>query len=290
MPRELGRDVSPGRRMARQVGQQGLADLEAALRAVIRALPVQDLDRTDVVPVRPELEGRGVVIDRETGQDLGGVLHVLLGVARTQPNRVQLEELAAVVLVRVVATGVLVVEVPEHRGALGVGDQQFGEAAKGKTADVLTVLDRLASPEVFGWCCDREMVGPELDHLLEELPVAPDVANDRRLDHVQVGGPLTVVVGRGLVDLLRGPVQRREAPEQVVDQPIADARRVQLLVEPTLDSLHLDVGDQRRGEAERRPPQEVQPLILAEHGRDCAGRRDGRRGCRGGGRRRARAS
>ena len=93
------------------------------------------------------------------GEDAGGVLDVGLVVPRVHPDRVQLEELAALVLVGRVLRRVAVVEVGQHRRVAGDAPQEVLEASERLAADRVLVAGARLVRAVVG---DRhvEQVAP----------------------------------------------------------------------------------------------------------------------------------
>ena len=113
-----------------------------------------------------------VAVDAPSGEDLGERDDVGLGVAGRDPDRVQLEQFARVVLVEAAAGAlavpavrpgrVVVVEVAQHGGVLGGRHQQIGEAAEDMRADRLALIGAdHPGHEILGLVRHREVVGPE---------------------------------------------------------------------------------------------------------------------------------
>ena len=103
-------------------------------------------------------------VDAPAGEDPGGVLDVVLGVG-ADADGVQLEQLAAEVLVGVLGGGVAVVEVDQHRRVGDGGEQDVLVAAEGVGAQRLAVR---TAEEVRRLAVQRhvEVVLPELRHHL----------------------------------------------------------------------------------------------------------------------------
>src|ERR1019366_6109078 len=327
---ELERDVLRGGRMPRDDVEDILAVLDAAagrepvaeddLRARVVHLRIE-LERTAA-----ELgTGKG-----PAGERAGDVDHVLLRVAAVDAERVKLEELAAVVLVEpaaaprelllllrreqsdaavaacstatggrqrhepwAVAVGLTlpVVQIEEHRGALGDRLEQHAEFSERVRADhlalVLRELIALGRPLLD---VDREVVEPEVGHDLLELALGKEGTVDAsalRLDRDPSGA------GRGLAQLrtvgrtelgavsfrlqaLKQLIRRRILPlellgagvvaleggEVLVALGVADALRVKLQVDPLVDS-HGPHGLRVAGaRAESEPAEEVVDLLV----------------------------
>ncbi len=151
----------------------------------------------------------------------------------------QLEQLPTVVLVGRVAHRAVVVEVAEHRRVQRARDQQVLEPAERVLPDRLVVADPV-DPRRTADRADMQVVGPEVDHGLQHLPVAVDAAEHR---------PRRQLVGVPVADLALGELHRRRLPE--LGEPAVDpahprvlghARRVELRVEPrgrAAQGLHL---------------------------------------------------
>ena len=118
------------------------------------------------------------------------------------------------------------------------------------------------------------MVGPEVGHHLEQLPVRPGLPDERRLDDLLHRLPAAVADGR--IDRRRPGEGEREPGQQRITGVVVDAGRGELTVKPALRPGGGDLGEQRGGDPERRPTQQVQREGLIERDR---GRRD-RRGDR----------
>ncbi len=173
-PAELRRDVHRRRRMPRHGLEQ---DLGIALASARGDLDAEHALAPVVVLVGVELDDRlaeaVLVAHRPTGQTARGLHHVLLRVAAVHAERVQLEQLARVVLVRPLDRRALhvraSVEVPEHRRAGGRGAQELGETPERVLADHLAVVAGLEPGALALRAVDVEVVGPEFDEHFVEL-------------------------------------------------------------------------------------------------------------------------
>jgi hypothetical protein len=74
-------------------------------------------------------------VDADTGEYASQVLHILLGVARTHPQGVQLHELARVILVDVPRRVLAVVQVLQHRRMLQSGHHQIAKMTEDMRPD-----------------------------------------------------------------------------------------------------------------------------------------------------------
>ena len=219
----------------------------------------EDADRPGVVHLALELEPVLSVIgvDRPARQGQGHPPHVGLGVrlhAIDDPHRVQLEQLPAVVLVdSLVTVGVAdrVVEVDEHRRAVGAGLEEVDEPAQGMGPRHLSVVDgdHVVGPGVVE--VHVEVVGPELDHDLVELATAVDGPQEggmSALAHDPVPAALD-----GVHEDVVLPVrvsQRLKAGEERCHRRIGDRRRGELGVEPAHPARveHVALGLRRPSE------------------------------------------
>ena len=94
---------------------------------------VEDLDGTHRVGVGVVLRVEGLApVHRVAGEEHRGGLHHRLRVARVAADGVQLQQLAALVLVRLVPHRLPVVEVHAHRRVQRAGDEQVLEARRGR--------------------------------------------------------------------------------------------------------------------------------------------------------------
>ena len=270
---QLAGDVLRGGRVPGQVAQVGDGD-GAAVGGGVRAAEAQHPHRPGGVPapvVEPVPGAEGV--HGVAGEDLRGVLDHRLGVARAPADGVQLEQLAALVLVGRVLHRRPVVEVEQHRRVQRRGDQQVVEAAEGPGADHL-VVRRAVHPAEVGVGVHVQVVGPEVDHVLQHLPLGVDPAQHR--DAGQVGGVLPAALGPGLVP---GPLGGRRLGQpgeprrqRLGERRLGDAGRCQLLLEPPgLPSPRPAAGRSSRATSRSR----------AGSGSAAAGRRGRSWRCRG---------
>ena len=180
---QLGGDP-PGRLgVAGEVGQVGLPDLLALGRGV-GVRPAQDAQRALVVADLAVVVLAGLLVGRHAGEGQCRAADVALEVAAGDPDGVQLEHLAAEVLVGSPLGRRLVVELGEHRRVLGRGHEHVGEAAEGETTDDVDLVAVHAVPRVAPGGGDHEVVGPEVDHHLEQLASRPQGAGDVGTQHV----------------------------------------------------------------------------------------------------------
>ena len=117
----------------------------------------------------PQARRRVAEVHAHAGEHARELLHVGLRVAAVDTERVQLEQLAGMVLVEAAGRVLLVVEVAQHRRMAGGRAEQVAEAPERMRADraVLVVADhraqvRLALEHV-------EVVRPEPGHPLAQL-------------------------------------------------------------------------------------------------------------------------
>ena len=166
---ELAGDGPGRRRVVRQVAQVRRGH-RAAVRGGVGMAEAEHADGTHRVGfgVVVGLEGAWIV-HRPAGQDLGRVLHHVLGVARVRTDRVQLEQFAAVVLVGRIAHGLGVVEVEQHRRLQADRGQQLVEPAQGVGPDHGVVL-LATEPGLVGERRHVEVVRPQVHHVLEHGP------------------------------------------------------------------------------------------------------------------------
>ena len=166
--RQLAGEAVGGGRVVREVGQVRRDD-RAAVGVGVRVAEPHDLDRAG--PVRRRVvrrRPRRPHGDLVAGQDPRGRLDVVLGVVAAADG-VQLEQLAAEVLVGGVLRRVRVVEADAHGRVGDRGDQHLVEAAEGVGADGAAVVG--AEPE-DAVVVDRhvQVVLEELGHRLQQLP------------------------------------------------------------------------------------------------------------------------
>ena len=145
--------------------------------------------------------GPADAVDGPSGQDLRQLLHVLLGVAAVDAERVQLEQLARVVLVQAAPLAVAVaaltraraagggadrlevIEVGEHRRMLRRRQHHVLEAAQHvRPNHVALVAAGERRDENLRSRRDAQMVGPERDEPLDERPIAGHARGQRGMD------------------------------------------------------------------------------------------------------------
>ena len=297
------------------VGQE-LEQADAFVYAVARRKPyTQHLFFPRVMGPVVELEPPSLLgtLDAPAREDARDVDHILLGIAAVHAQRVELEQLAGVVLVdplchalegapayRILPGRVPhrseqprsaaeegpgadaerrgrggarrhalpIVEVEQHRGTLGGGDEEILELAHRAGAN--GVLDVVGCEEAIGALgeVDVEVIGPEVYHDLEQLPLG-----ERRPDDRQVGefaceapAPLGDRIRLGLVGhrvghggqlalpplALRLGIQRGEVPA-VILQDVKPALPLSptVVIDPigrelAVDPAHYALGDHPR--------------------------------------------
>jgi hypothetical protein len=175
---------APGRgRVPGEPAEIGEHDLVAVPGVRVGVAEAEHPDEAGPVPVRAVDELPGPLVDRQAGQDARRGEHVVLPESGVEADGVQLEQLPAVVLVRVRGGGGRGVQEPQHRRVRADRDQQVGEPAEGVRADRGGVVVRPAVPHVRRRAGDAEVVGPLLDHDLQQLAAAPRRPDDGGLDH-----------------------------------------------------------------------------------------------------------
>src|SRR3989454_6758833 len=92
-------------------------------------------------------------LDTPASEDARHVDHVLLRVAAVHAEGVQLEQLAGVVLVEPQRDALPIIEIEQHRRALGRGDQEILEPAQRVRAD--HVLDVIGQQEPVGALAEK---------------------------------------------------------------------------------------------------------------------------------------
>ena len=228
---QLGGDVAGGGGVPCQEADQRFAVALGVRDAVLVVLaggatPRATQDRDRLAGVGPLAEPvavpvRTVVpVDRPAGQHLGHAHDVGLVVDVVpvdDAERVQLEQLTAVVLVDLLARAPVahvVVEVHEHRGALGRRHQQVGELPERVGPHDPLVVGGLQLGQPLGATPDVQVVGPEVAHDLVELPLGVDRPQQRRV--VELGEESLTVLGPDGVVLGIGRPQRRVAGQEVL--------------------------------------------------------------------------
>ncbi len=143
-------------------------------------------------------------------EQLGGVLDHRLGVAGAATDRVQLEQLATLVLVGLVLHRLPVVEVEPHRRVQRAGDQEVLEPAERVLADRLVVVEAVRPGPVVA---DRDVqVGrPEVGHRLQHGALGVDPTQDAPVAEVVAVLPRRLGLGPvGVVLLQRRTTQEVE--------------------------------------------------------------------------------
>src|SRR5581483_5202352 len=128
-------------------------------------------DALRAVVVLGRLEHDLSLLHAPTGEGACGLVDVLLRVATVHAERVKLEQLARVVLVRHALLARSAVEVEEHRAR---GDRRAHEIAYGseRVLSNRAIECRGESDDIALSDIDVEVVGPEADHHLEEMALA----------------------------------------------------------------------------------------------------------------------
>ena len=159
----------------------------------------------------------------QAAQHPGQLLNVALGVAAVHAQRVQLQQLARVVLVQAPGGAGLVVEIAQHRRLEGGGLQQVLEAAERALAQrLLMVADQ--RPQIGLGRGDAEMVAPEPGHALAHPVRRVQRQQQRAVDRLAMQlvepavGSLPVLAAAQLLDLLQ-PRQRTHRHDRHRLQP-----------------------------------------------------------------------
>ena len=166
--------------------------------------------------------GRGVAqVHAQAGEHAGEFLHVALAVATVHAQRVQLHQLAGVVLVEAARRVLLVVEVAQHGRVRGAGDQQIAEATERVRAQgPLVIADQHA--QIGLGLPDIEVVEPEPGHLLAQAVRRMQRQQQRAAGRLarHSGQPLLVVLAvLAAAALLQIGHQRRQ-------RHLADGQRI----------------------------------------------------------------
>ena len=268
--------------MVGQVGQVRRDD-RAAVGVGVRVAEAHDLDRAG--PVRRRVVRRGPRRphdDLVARQDPRGRLDVVLGVVAAADG-VQLEQLAAEVLVGRHLRRVRVVEADAHGRVWDGGDQHLVEATQSVRADGAAVVGAEAEHAVV---VDRnvQVVLEELGHRLQQLP--PRAHPAQQAPALVVGHRRPGLAGHRLVvrpHRRRVPGEPRPPALEGVARLVADRGRRQLGVEPGLEGgIPGHLLEQRRCHPVGEPAGQVQ----GEAGRQPVD--DGRLAVRTGRRRRRR--
>src|SRR5262249_22115524 len=176
------------------------------------------------------------VAHRPPGEAARGLHDVGLGGAAVRPERVELQQLARVVLVGAFArrrTPVgTAVEVPEHRRAQRGGGDQVTKSPQRMAANHLAVVGRLEPGALALARVDVEVVAPELDHHLPELPSRVRGAEDAR-----AGKPRERALRLPLVELTERLAEGLEPSEGAPHLRGVLARGRELLLEPAFRRL-----------------------------------------------------
>ena len=198
-----------------------------------------------------------------------------------------------------------VVEVVEHRRMMGGGPHEVGELAQRVRADRLALVHRNVPAHVALAGEDVEVVEPEVDHDLLELPLARHGADHlgrlelrrdpgrplvhrvallhlltRHLPARQLRAQLRIGTGVGAQELGRGHAQRRELGERCLGRGVLDLLGVELALEPKVQTERAHALDVAGTWAVGEPAQRVEDLTVAG-GAQVRRRRGGRRGWSG---------
>ena len=135
----------------------------------------------EVMVVRFVLELASLV-HRPSGEDARQPMHILLRVSAFDAHRVQLHQLAGIVLVHPPLGTPHLVQVVQHGGTAHGGTDQGADRCEGQRTNRHQIMKRLETaehPQVH-----VKVVGPELHHALLKLPLAQNCA----LGHVTLVG------------------------------------------------------------------------------------------------------
>ncbi|MCY1534879.1 hypothetical protein D9M68_702630 [compost metagenome] len=187
--------------------------------------------------------------DAHAGQHARQFLHVGLRVAAAHAQRVQLHELACVVLVDAVGGVLRVVEVAQHGRVPRGSAQQVAELAKRVRANrvLLVVADHRAHQVLAD--ADVEMVHPEPGHLLLQLVGRIQRAQQKALLRLAREGVEFLLVGRacGLLRFFVGQGVGGLAPGIEREDELVERR--------ARDGHGVDLRLRRRGQRTRRGAQ-----------------------------------
>ncbi len=190
---QLARQVRRGRRVLGEVAQQQVTGVLARRGRGVGVGEAEHPHRSgavDVVVVDVVL----VVVERAPGEQFRGVLDVVLGVG--QADGVQLEQLAAVVLVHRGLRRLGQVEERQHGRVLGRRQQHVGERTHRVCADHVAVVGVPGVPDVAVVVGDVEVVAEEVDQHLVQLRRTPRLQAERDLGELVHGVPAVLVAVR----------------------------------------------------------------------------------------------
>ncbi|KAF0241924.1 MAG: hypothetical protein FD180_4214 [Planctomycetota bacterium] len=200
---------------------------------------------------------------------------VLLRVAAVDAERVQLEQLTAVVFIRLVGRArfavLAAVEIDEHRGGSRRRLHHVAEFSQRVPADGVAIVGGL-EPRAVGLAdVDVEVIRPELDHDLEELAL--------RVDGLEDGEAGEFALHDGLLEfvhLARGEVRRFEAAGAECAGEVVDGVGVELLVNPSVDAELVDALEVAGPGAEGRAMEQVHAVVGGGRGGEGEMIRDAR--------------
>ena len=179
-PAQLGSDKTCGR------GVFG-KDLEHSISIPIpsRQYLAKHGFRTVIMPVWEISELHGLVgvslepPDRPAREGPCDGLDIGVGIPTVHAEGMQLEDLTCVILVRAWLPRVGVVQVNQHRRAVGGGGEHFWKLPQRVGADDFAVVHALEEELRWRICEYVEVICPEVDHNLQQLVGAVDLAHDR---------------------------------------------------------------------------------------------------------------
>ena len=127
---------------------------------------------------------RGVAVVGVSRQNARQLRHVVLRITAIHAERVQLHDLARVILIRRrLATGVLI-EIAEHRRALRRRAEHRREVAEGIRADHIAIVRDFEHADLVVQAV--EVIGPELDHALIQLRLRKHRALQHRVGELVI--------------------------------------------------------------------------------------------------------
>jgi hypothetical protein len=157
--------------------------------------------------------------------------NVTLVIPPADAERVELEQLSRVILVRTTGGARPPVEEDEHRRTRRDGRDEVAEVAERVAPNHVAIVKKKQASTALLLAIDVEVIGPELDHALEELPFAVD--GPENSPPAKLGERLVL---REREEVLHWEAYRLDATQAVMCSAVVDRVRGELALEVLVEA------------------------------------------------------
>ena len=164
----------------------------------------------------------GTLPNRPAGETQRHLPDVRLRVAAIHAQRVQFHQFACVVLVGIRRRAHVIVQVIQHRRAACTRVEQVRKCPQRVGANHIAIISRLVI--LHGHDIDVEVVRPQLNHALKQLPLAEGRSQNRRFRQF-----VSHKAKRLWLKLRIRHVQRRERGNPCIQRGVVDSQVVELI-------------------------------------------------------------